>query len=90
MKMAGDSSATTFPANIGLLAPDVSTEMTPSLSFEVVTSHAVKLQQRPRMGLKVAAQKFWPFHIKVNVAGSTAELMITPMKTYSQPILIIS
>lgn len=89
MKIMGESNATTFPANIGLLAPDVATLMTPSLSFEVVTSHAVRLQARPRIGLSVAAQKFWPFHIRVNVAGRTAEEMMTPMKTYNQPMLQI-
>jgi hypothetical protein len=87
MKIMGESSATTLPANIGLLAPDVATLITPSLSLEVVTNQAVRLQMRPRMGLRVAAQKFWPFHIRVNVAGRTAEEMMTPMKTYSQPML---
>jgi hypothetical protein len=87
MKIMGESSATTFPASIGLFAPEVATEMTPLLSFEVVTNQAVRLQARPRIGLSVAAQKFWPFHIKVNVAGSTAEEMMTPMNTYSQPML---
>jgi hypothetical protein len=87
MKIIGESSATTFPANMGLLAPEVATVMTPSLSLEVVTSQAVRLHASPRIGLSVAAQKFWPFHMRVRVAGRTAEEMMTPMKTYSQPML---
>jgi hypothetical protein len=87
MKIIGDSSATTFPANMGLFAPEVSTVMTPSLSLEVVTNHAVILQARPRIGDNVAAIRFWPFHIRVRVAGRTAEEIMTPMKTYSHPIL---
>jgi hypothetical protein len=55
MKMTGDSSATTFPANMGLFAPEVATLMTPLLSLEVVTSQVVMLQQMPRTGLRVAA-----------------------------------
>ena len=88
MKIMGESSATTLPANMGLFAPDVATEMTPSLSLEVVTSHAVILHARPRIGERVAAMRFWPFHIRVRVAGKTAEEMMTPMKTYSHPMLI--
>jgi hypothetical protein len=87
MKIIGESSATTLPANMGLLAPDVSTLMTPLLSFEVVTNQAVRLHASPRIGLSVAAQKFWPFHIKVSVAGKTADEIMTPMKTYNQPML---
>jgi hypothetical protein len=85
----GESSATTLPASMGLLAPDVSTVMTPSLSFEVAMSQAGILQQSPRTGERVAAHLFWPFHIKVRVAGRTAEEMMTPMKTYSHPILYV-
>ena len=81
MKIMGERRATTFPANMGLFAPDVSTVMRPSLSLEVVTSQAVRLQMRPRIGLRVAAQKFCPFHIRVRVAGRTALEMMTPMKT---------
>jgi hypothetical protein len=87
IKIIGDSSATTFPANMGLLAPDVATEITPSFSLDVVTNQAVRLHMRPKMGLSVAAILFWPFHINVRVAGRTAEEMITPMKTYNQPML---
>lgn len=83
----GDSRATTLPANIGLLAPEVSTVMTPSLSLAVVTSQVVMLQHNPRTGERVAAHLFWPFHIRVRVAGRTADEIMTPMKTYSHPIL---
>jgi hypothetical protein len=87
MKITGDSSATTLPASMGLLAPEVATVITPSLSFAVVTSHAMILQQRPKIGDKVAAHLFCPFHIRVRVAGRTAEEIMTPMKTYNQPML---
>jgi hypothetical protein len=87
MKITGDSNATTLPANMGLLAPLVATVITPSFSFDVVTSHAMILQQRPKIGDRVAAHLFWPFHISVRVAGSTAEEMMTPIKTYNHPIL---
>jgi hypothetical protein len=87
IKITGDSNATTFPANMGLLAPEVATEMTPSLSLEVVTNQAVILHMRPKIGLSVAAILFCPLHINVRVAGRTAEEMMTPMKTYNQPML---
>ena len=79
MKINGESKATTFPANMGLLAPVESTEMLPN-SFEAVTSHAMREQQSPSGGVRVAAHLFWPDHIKVRVAGSTAEEMMTPMR----------
>lgn len=81
MKITGDNRATTLPANMGLLAPEVATVMTPSFSLEVVTSQAVMLQHNPRMGERVAAHLFWPFHMRVRVAGRTADEIMTPMKT---------
>lgn len=72
---------------MGLLAPEVATVMTPSFSLEVVTSQAVILQHNPRTGERVAAHLFWPFHMRVRVAGRTADEIMTPMKTYSHPIL---
>lgn len=53
-----------------------------------VTSQAIKLQTRPRIGDKVAAHLFCFFHSKVRDAGKTAELTMTPMRRYRYPIEI--
>ena len=59
------------------LAPVLATERLPD-SFWAVTSHAMSELARPRTGLSVAAMAFCFFHIKVRVAGRTAEEMMTP------------
>ncbi len=63
------------------LLPVLSTERLP-YCFLAVTSHAVRELTSPRMGEKVAAMVFCLLHIKVRVAGMTAELMITPIIRY--------
>ena len=59
------------------LLPVLATERLP-YSFFAVTSHAIKEQASPRTGESAAAAKFCLFHISVNVAGSTAEEIMTP------------
>lgn len=50
--------------------------------FLAVTSQAISELARPRMGERVAAMVFCLLHIRVRVAGRTAELMITPIMRY--------
>ncbi len=78
MKISGESNATTLPANMGLLAPVLLTERSPP-SFFAVTSHAISEQTNPRGGLKVAACQLNPDHMRVKVAGITADEMMTPI-----------
>lgn len=59
------------------LAPVLATEMLPD-SFLAVTSQAIRELARPRTGLRAAAMAFCFFHIRVRVAGRTAEEMMTP------------
>ena len=67
------------------LLPVLATERLP-YSFLAVTSQVVREQIRPRTGVSVAAIIFCFFHIRVRVAGSTAELIITPIMRYKYPI----
>lgn len=78
MKISGERRATTLPASMGLLAPVLSTVRSPP-SFFAVTSQAMREQTNPRGGLKVAACQLRPDHMRVRVAGITAEEMITPI-----------
>ena len=59
------------------LLPVLATDRLP-YSFLAVTSHAINEQASPRIGESAAAAKFCLFHISVNVAGNTAEEIMTP------------
>ena len=59
-------------------APVLATERLPP-SFLAVTSQAIKEQDNPRMGARVAAILFCLLHIRVRTAGMTAEEMMTPI-----------
>ena len=63
------------------LLPVLSTERLP-YCFLAVTSQAMRELMRPRIGDRVAAMVFCLLHIRVRVAGRTAELMITPIIRY--------
>lgn len=63
------------------LLPVLLTERLPNCLF-AVTSQAVRELARPRMGERVAAMVFCLLHIRVRVAGRTAELMMTPIIKY--------
>ncbi len=80
VKIRGERSAMTFPANIGLLEPVQSTFKAPQV-FLAVTSQAMTAQARPRGGVRVAAHLLWPAHIMVRVAGMTADEIMTPIIT---------
>ena len=58
-------------------APVLATDRLPP-SFLAVTSHAINEHASPSIGERAAAAKFCLLHINVNVAGSTAEEMMTP------------
>lgn len=59
------------------LLPVLATDKLP-YSFFAVTSHAINEQASPRIGESAAATRFCLFHISVNVAGSTADEIMTP------------
>ena len=61
-------------------APVLSTDNDPPC-FLAVTSHAIREHMRPRMGERAAAARFCLLHIRVKLAGSTAEEMMTPCFT---------
>ena len=61
----------------GYFAPVLATERVP-YCFLAVTSQAIRAQARPSMGVRAAAARFCFFHIRVRVAGRTAEPMMTP------------
>lgn len=44
-----------------------------------VTSQATRATASPSGGDRAAATQFWSFHIKVKVAGSTADEMMQPI-----------
>ena len=87
VKTSGESRAATLPANMGLLEPVHATSMEPQVLL-AVTSQAMRATQRPRGGVSVAAHLLCPAHIKVRVAGMTAEEMMTPIMTYRYPMEI--
>ena len=60
------------------LLPVLVTERLPYCFF-AVTSQAIREQVRPRTGLRVAAIMFCLLHIRVSVAGRTAEEIMTPI-----------
>ena len=62
------------------LLPVLSTERFP-YCFLAVTSQASKEHARPSIGDSAAAARFCLSHNKVNVAGSTAEDIMTPCKS---------
>ena len=66
-------------------APVLFTERSPP-SFLAVTSHAMSEHMRPSIGDNAAAARFCCFHIRDNVAGRTAEEIITPIMRYRYPI----
>jgi NhaP-type Na+/H+ or K+/H+ antiporter len=80
VKMRGERSAMTLPASMGLLEPVQSTSREWH-SWEAVTSQVMTAHVGPRGGVSVPAHLFCPAHISVNVAGITAEEMITPITT---------
>jgi len=80
VKIRGERRAMTLPANMGLLEPVQSTSSFPQV-FLAVTSQVMTAQARPRGGVRVAAHLFWPAHIRVRVAGMTADEIITPIIT---------
>jgi hypothetical protein len=84
-KITGDRRATTLPVSIGLLAYVEATERLP-LSLFAVTNHAVREQNSPKIGVAVAATTFCRFHMRVRVAGMTAEDTITPIIRYKYVI----
>jgi len=55
------------------------------LSCCAVTSQAIKEQARPRGGLSIAAHLFCLLHMRVRVAGSTADEIMTPIIRYKNP-----
>ena len=63
-------------------APVLATDRSPPCFF-AVTSQAINEQTRPRIGESAAAARFCLLHIKVSVAGTTAEDMITPYNEIS-------
>ena len=44
-----------------------------------VTNQAMRATISPSTGDRAAATQFWSFHIKVRVAGSTADEMMQPI-----------
>jgi hypothetical protein len=66
---------------MGLLEP-VHTTSREWQVLEAVTSQAIKATTRPRGGVRVAAHLLWPAHMRVRVAGITAEEIMTPIITY--------
>jgi len=80
VKISGERSAMTFPANMGLLEPVQSTSSLPQV-FLAVTSQAIRAHARPKGGVSVAAHALWPAHIMVRVAGMTADEIMTPIIT---------
>ncbi len=60
------------------LDPVQSTSNPPQVRL-AVTSQAMRATASPRGGDKAAAIQFWSFHIKVKVAGSTADEMMQPI-----------
>lgn len=60
------------------LLPVLSTERLPCCLL-AVTSQAMRELASPRIGERVAAIMFCLLHIKVRVAGRTAEEMMTPI-----------
>jgi hypothetical protein len=76
-----------LPASIGLLAPVDATERLP-LSFLATTSQVISEQKSPKIGVAVAATAFWRFHIKVRVAGMTAEDTRMPISRYKYVMCI--
>jgi hypothetical protein len=89
MKMHGVKSATTFPANMGLLAPKLSTLRVP-LRLWAVASHAINEQASPRGGLSMAAHLFCLLHSRVRAAGRTADETMTPIIRYKKPFIYVS
>ena len=59
VKMRGERSAMTLPANVGLLEPVQSTSREPH-SFEAVTSQVITAHARLRGGVSVTAHLFCP------------------------------
>lgn len=67
--------------------PVLSTERLP-YCFLAVANQAIRELARPKMGESVAASIFCLPHIKVRVAGRTAEDMMTPIIKYKYPMEI--
>lgn len=59
------------------MAPVLATDRLPPCFF-AVTSQAIREHTRPKMGERVAAARFCLLHIRVRVAGTTADEMMTP------------
>ena len=60
------------------LDPVQSTSNVPQVCL-AVTSQATRATASPSGGDRAAATQFWSFHIKVKVAGSTADEMMQPI-----------
>ena len=69
-------------------APVLATDREPPCLF-AVTSQAMREHARPKTGEMVAAARFCLLHIKVNVAGTTADEIITPCHSLGLSLLRI-